>query len=343
MRKISADRVGFMVRQALDMVSPSNLPGLNPEVVERALKTGGRNFTDGARHLSEDTWRELSGHPAPGMDGFKVGRDLVTTPGQVAWRNDLIELIQYAPATDKVRAEPMLIVSAWTTKYYILDLSPENSLIAHLVTKGYSAFVISWCNPTADQRDLSLEDYRDRGVMEALEAVQETTGAPHVQARGACLGGTILAIAAAAAAGQGDDRLASVTLLAGQTDFSEAGASMLVVDDSQIVFLDNTMWDKGCLDTWQTAAAFRALRPKDLSAWNADATRMPYRMHSEYLRGLFLENRLTAGRFLVEGRVIALKDISAPNSCWGPSRITSRPGGRPARRRCSPMATSISC
>ena len=332
LRPEDADRTRFMMRQMLDMVSPSNFPALNPEIIEATRATGGKNLTDGAARFASDYVKTLAQVHQPAPEGYKIGTDLACTEGEVVFRNDIFELIQYTPQTGKVQAEPILIIPAWIMKYYILDLSPENSMVRYLVGQGFTVFMISWCNPTADQAELALEDYRTHGVMAALDTVSAIVPSKQVHAVGYCLGGTMLAIAAATMAREGDDRLASVTLMAAQVDFTEAGELLLFLDESQIAFLEDMMWEKGYLDRPQMASAFAAIRsedliytravhryflgrqdlPTDLGVWSADTTRMPARMHSEYLRGLFLENRLTAGRFAVNGQVIALKDISAP-------------------------------
>jgi len=332
LRQENADRTRFMTRQMLDVVSPSNFPMLNPEIIAATFKTGGRNLASGATHFWQDWLKTISQVHEPAPKGYEIGKDLACTPGKVVFRNELFELIQYTPQTDDVQAEPILIIPAWIMKYYILDLSPHNSMVNHLVGQGFTVFMISWCNPTADQADLSLEDYRRRGVMKALDAVTTIVPDKRVHAVGYCLGGTMLAIAAATMARDGDTRLASVTLMAAQVDFVEAGELLLFLDESQVAFIEDMMWDQGYLDRPQMARTFAAIRsedliysravrryflgqddlPSDIGVWNADTTRMPARMHSEYLRGLFLENRLTAGRFAVEGRVIALKDIAAP-------------------------------
>ncbi len=332
LRPEDADRARFIARQTLDTVSPSNFPALNPEIIAATLATGGGNLTEGAAHVVQDMVKTLTQAHDPVPEEFRLGEVLARTPGTVVFRNELFELIQYAPQTGQVRAEPILIVPAWIMKYYILDLSPHNSMVKYLVGQGFTVFMISWCNPTAEQADLSLEDYRTKGVMAALDAVGRIVPDRKVHSVGYCLGGTMLAIAAATMARDGDDRLASITLMAAQVDFAEAGELLLFVDESQVAFLEDMMWDQGYLDRSQMARTFSTIRaedliwsravrryflgqddlPTDMGVWAADTTRMPARMHGEYLRGLFLENRLTAGRFAVGGRVIALKDIAAP-------------------------------
>ncbi len=330
----------FTSRQLLDMVSPSNFLATNPEITRRTIETGGANLVAGLRNMLEDWERKVSGKKPVGTENFVVGRDVAATPGKVVYRNRLIELIQYAPTTETVRPEPVLIVPAWIMKYYILDLSPHNSMVKFLTGQGFTVFMVSWRNPDADDRDLGMEDYRKLGVMAALDAVGTIVPEQKVHAVGYCLGGTLLSIAAAAMARDNDDRLQSLTLLAAQTDFTEAGELMLFIDESQLAFLEDMMWEQGFLDTSQMAGAFQMLRSNDLvwsymsrnylmgerapmtdlMAWNADATRMPYRMHSEYLRRLFLNNELAEGRYVVGSRPVSLTDLRVPVFAVGTER-----------------------
>ena len=326
------DLMSFVAGTLVDTTAPSNFAMTNPDVIAATLAEKGQNLVRGAQNLSEDTKRRAGVVQPVGPQPFEVGRTLATTPGKVVFRNDLIELIQYTPTTNTVRPEPILIVPAWIMKYYILDLSAQNSLVRFLVAQGFTVFMISWKNPDAADRDLGMEDYRKLGIMAATDAALSITGAPKLHAVGYCLGGTLLSIAAAAMGRDKDMRLASVSLLAAQVDFTQAGPLRLFINDSEVTMIEDMMAEKGYLSSDQMAGAFALLRARDLiwapairdyllgqrgdafdlMAWNADATRMPARMHSEYLRKLFLDNDLAEGRYLVDGKAIAVSDIRTP-------------------------------
>lgn len=322
----------FTLRQCVDIVAPTNFAVSNPEVLRKIMETGGGNFVYGLHNWIEDWQALLAGGRLRGDQQFVVGKDVAVTPGKVVYRNELMELIQYTPTTPAVRPEPVLIVPAWIMKYYILDLSPRNSLVRFLVENGFTVFMISWKNPTPDYRNFGLEDYRTLGVDAAIAAINEIMPGRAIHAAGYCLGGTLLSIAAARLGRERPDGLRSVTLLAAQTDFTEAGELTLFINESQVAFLEDMMWRRGVLGPAQMAGAFQMLRsndllwsrvvrdyligeraaPSDLMSWNADATRMPYRMHSDYLRRLFLNNDLAEGRYQVEGEPIALSDLHRP-------------------------------
>jgi polyhydroxyalkanoate synthase len=322
----------FACRQILDVAAPSNFILTNPEILAKTQREGGQNLVRGWINFLEDWERAANSRPPAGAEKFRVGKEVGSTPGKVIFRNRLIELIQYGPLTEKVKPEPVLIVPAWIMKYYILDLSPQNSLVRYLLTQGFTVFMVSWKNPGREDRDLGMEDYHRLGTMAAIDTVTRIVPDCGIHAVGYCLGGTLLAISAAAMARDGDHRLATLSFLAAQTDFTEAGELTLFIGESQVAFLEDMMWEQGYLDTVQMSGAFQLLRSNDLIwsrivrsyllgerqpmfdllAWNADATRMPYRMHSEYLRKLFLGNDLAEGRYEVEDHPVALSDIRLP-------------------------------
>ncbi len=337
--------VRFYTRQMLDAFSPGNWPLTNPEVVRSGFSTLGQSWLKGYQNYLHDLAQLQRVQQTDSADvlnplPYSVGQDVAATPGKVVFQNHLIELIQYASTTGTVHPEPVLIVPSCIMKYYILDLSPGNSMVRYLVDKGYSVFMISWRNPQASDRDLGLDDYLAAGVMEAMAAVRAAADAPSIHALGYCLGGTFLSIVAAAlsrreATGAQDARmptLASVNLLAALTDFTEPGEMGVFIDEEQVRTLQAQMARTGYLSGRQMAGTFQFLNSRDLiwsrstrryllgqdevgndmTSWNADVTRLPARMHSEYLERLFLQNALAAGHLQFGGAGVTLADIQAP-------------------------------
>ncbi len=332
--------VEFTTRQILDAFSPSNSLLTNPEVLKTSLEQGGQNLIRGMQNFIDDMERNIGGKPPLGTENFIPGQEVAITPGKVIFRNRLIELIQYTPSTKTVYKESILITPAWIMKYYILDLSPHNSMVKYLVDKGHTVYMISWKNPDSEDRDLSMDDYYRLGVMASMDVITKIHSSVKIHTLGYCLGGTLLSIAAAAMARDGDERIKSITLLATQTEFTEVGELGLFIDNSQIAWLEDTMWEQGYLDTSQMTGAFSMLhsndliwstmihdyllgerRPMiDLMAWNADATRLPYRMHSEYLERLYLNNDLAEGHYHVGEHTVSINDIRAPMFVVGTSK-----------------------
>jgi len=322
----------FMARNALEAVSPDHYLATNPELLDATRAEAGKNLVRGFGNWLEDIQGTLGGKARPGSEKFVIGRDIAATPGKVVLRNDLIELIQYSPATETVLAEPVLIIPAWIMKYYILDLSAKNSLVSYLVSQGHTVFMVSWKNPTESDRNLGMDDYLRLGIRAAFDAVSRIVPDQKIHTAGYCIGGTLLSIAEAMFAAEGDHRTATMTLLAAQQDFSEPGELSLFVSPSQIDMLEAVMHRTGVLKSEQMGAAFSLLRardllwtpavnsyvrgkresPNDLMAWNADGTRMPCRMHSEYLRQLYLNNALARGEFKADGRLADLASIQLP-------------------------------
>jgi polyhydroxyalkanoate synthase len=328
----NAQRLDFLQRQLVDAVSPAHYLLTNPELLRQTYSESGANLLRGAQHWLEDAARTIAGGAVPGTENFRVGEQLAVTPGKVVMRNQLVELIQYSPQGTSVYAEPILITPAWIMKYYILDLSPRNSLVNYLVEQGHTVFMISWKNPTATDRDLGMDDYVQLGLRAALDAVTAIVPGQRVHTVGYCIGGTLLSVGAAALARDGDRRIASITLLAAQTDFSEPGELSVFISPNQLRLLEAQMQRDGVLKSESMASAFAMLRASDLiwapainqyvrgqrgsfndlMAWNADGTRMPCRMHSEYLNRLYLRNEIPTGRFSVGGAPVDLKQLEVP-------------------------------
>jgi len=324
--------VSFLANQIVEMASPANIPVTNPEFITTTRAERGANIKRGVLNLAEDMRRKRSGELPQGLENFAVGRDIGITPGKVVFQNRLFELIQYSPQTENVVAEPVLIVPAWIMKYYILDLSPRNSLVRYLVSQGKTVFIMSWKNPDENDRDLGMHEYLHQGVMAAIDAVSAIVPRRKMHAVGYCLGGTLLSIAAAYMAREGDDRLQTMSMFAAQIDFREAGEITTMLGEGTFTFLEALMRKQGYLAMENMTGAFAALRVSDLvydpmmqryllgkdrslndlMAWNEDGTRMPYKMHTEYLRNCYMENNLAEARYEVNGKPVCVGDIRAP-------------------------------
>lgn len=324
--------VNFTLRQLMDMFSPSNFPWTNPVVIKASIEQSGMNFAKGYLNYQEDVIHYLNHQPPAGTEEFKVGLNLAITPGKVIYRNRLIELIQYTPTTDCVCPEPILIVPAWIMKYYILDLSPYNSMVKYLVDQGHTVFMISWKNPDTTDANLSLDDYMNLGVMSAINVINHIIPKQKIHCTGYCIGGTLLMLASAYMAARSDDRVKTITIFAAQVDFKEAGELCLFIDEEQIDGIEKIMQKHGYLSGEQMSSCFSMLHAQDLiwsryiqdyllgarypfsdmMTWNSDTTRLPYKMHSEYLRKLYLINEFASGKYKVKAQKLSIADIEVP-------------------------------
>jgi polyhydroxyalkanoate synthase subunit PhaC len=256
--------ISFMARQWLDALSPANFVLTNPDLLHETIRSGGQNLIRGTYLCWKDVVERVTNAPMPGIENFTPGKQVAVTPGKVIFQNHLIEVIQYEAQTDTVYKEPILMIPAWIMKYYILDLSPHNSLVKWLVSQGHTVFIVSWRNPTQEDRYLDMDDYFRLGAMAAIDAVAKARPRTKIHLMGYCLGGTLAMITAAAMSRMDDQRLQSLTLIAAQGDFTEAGELMLFINQSELSFLKNMMWHQGYLDTKQMSGSFQMLRSYDL-------------------------------------------------------------------------------
>ncbi len=313
----------------LAALAPTNYLATNPAALKRAFETGGASVVAGARNFLDDL-RNNSGLPRQvDTRPFEIGRNLAATPGKVVFRNDLMELIQYAPQTPQVRSVPVLASPPWINKYYIMDLAPGRSFLEWAITHERTVFAISYRNPDPSMSGVTLDDYLVHGPQTALDVITDITGAPRIDIVGLCLGGALTGMLAAYLAGTGDARLGSITLLNTLLDYSEPGVLGAFTDEATVSRLERQMEQQGVLEGRQMATTFDALRPNDLIfnyvvsnwllgqdppafdilAWNSDNTRMPATMHAFYLRSLYLRNELARGVLEVKGQRLSLADV----------------------------------
>lgn len=327
-------RAEFYLKQLTSAYSPSNFPATNPEILRETLATNAQNLLNGANLLAEDLQRsgDLMKISQTDPNAFELGRNLATTPGKVVFQNELLQLIQYSPSTDKVRERPLIMIPPWINKYYILDLTASKSLIKYVVDQGFTVFVVSWINPDERLADKTFEDYVLEGILEAVRAVQKETELEKINVLGYCVGGTALSTGLAYLAQRGEEPFKCCTLLTTQVDFSLAGDLLLFTDDLQLASLDALMTERGFLDGSRMANVFNMMRPRDLIwpyvvnnymlgkkpfpfdllYWNQDSTRMAAANHKYYLREFYNENQLAKGGMTLGGIKLDLKKITLP-------------------------------
>jgi len=324
----------FYLKQMGSALAPSNFPVTNPIVLRETLASNGRNLLHGVANLMHDMEKsgDLLKISQTDVEAFEVGRNVATAPGKVVFQNDLVQLIQYAPATETVHATPLLIVPPWINKFYILDLGPQKSFIRYMVGKGFTVFIVSWVNPDERLKDKTFEDYMTEGLLAATDAVRRETGTEKINVIGYCVGGTLLGATLAYLAVRGEEPFNSATFFAAQVDFTKAGDLLLFIDDTQLKALEEMMAERGFLDGSRMATVFNLLRPKDLIwpyivnnymlgkkpfpfdllFWNQDSTRMTPANHNFYLREFYHENKLARGQMTLGGVKLDLGRVKLP-------------------------------
>ncbi|MGB5651718.1 MAG: class I poly(R)-hydroxyalkanoic acid synthase [Sedimenticolaceae bacterium] len=330
----TAEKVKFFTERYLDAMSPTNFAITNPAVLERIRETKGASLVHGLKNMLEDLERGQGQLKIQMTDtsAFELGKNVAVTPGKVVYQCRMFQLIQYAPTTEKVFKRPLLVVPPWINKFYIMDLQPKNSLLRWLVEQGHTVFVISWVNPDESFSEIGFEDYLSEGVLHATDIVEQITGENEINAIGYCIGGTLLSTSLAYMKSKGDSRIKSSTYFTTMIDFSEPGELGVFIDEEQISGLETQMEKDGYLEGSSMAAAFNMMRandliwsfyinnyllgndprPFDLLYWNSDSTRLPAKMHSWYLRNMYLENRLYKGELTVDDTPIDLTTIDIP-------------------------------
>lgn len=331
----TSERVKFFTERMLDAMSPTNFALTNPAVIEKIRETKGANLVHGLKNMLEDLEAGKGQLKIRMTDAsaFELGKNVAATPGKVVFQNRMFQLLEYTPTTEQVLKRPLLIVPPWINKFYIMDLQPKNSLLKWLVDQGHTVYVISWVNPDETYAETGFEDYITDGVLKALDAIQYDTGESEINAIGYCIGGTLLASSLAYMKATGDTRIKSATFFTTMLNFANPGELGLFIDDEQIKGLEGKMQETGYLDGSTMAGTFNLLRandliwsfyinnyllgndprPFDLLYWNSDSTRMPAKMHSWYLRNLYLNNQLCQPKALnVHGVPLDLTSIDIP-------------------------------